>query len=462
MNINFNLRIFSFNWNISISRQWMRFGIIVTVILAAVITSYWAPPAISSLLLVVMTGIAGTLILLQHPNLGFILLFLAGFIKLQGPGQVNASALVVALLIALWLLDMLVVKRRFQVVNSRPLLPVFVFLVVSMVAFGMGQVPWFVFANQAPLDAQVGGFAIFVLSAGLLLLVAHRVQHLRWLKIIMWTFISIGALYVLGRAAKFSYIDQLYPYGLSNGSMLWTWLVALVLGQAMFNIHLKTRIRVLLAVIVLITLYVAYVQANDWKSGWVPPLVCVAVLVSIRYKRLVAFVIPVTLVAVVYATGQLIASDEYSWGTRVDAWIIILTISRVSPLLGMGFSNYYWYTPLFPIRGWSVSFNSHNQYVDLIAEVGVIGLLCFLWIFLEVGKLSWKLGNQLPDGFARSYSYSVLAGIAGTLMAAFLVDWVLPFVYNIGFNGFRASILPWIFFGGLISIEQIYLTRTKS
>ena len=462
MNINFNLRIFSFNWKISISKQWLQFGIIMTVLLAAVIISYWVSPVLIFWLLVLLGGISMVLLLLGQPNIGFVLLFLAGFVPYEGPGHINASALMAALLIALWVLDMLVVKRSFQFVNSRTLLPVFVFLVVSVVAFGMGQVPWFVFANQAPLDAQVGGFAIFALSIGLLLLTAHRIQDLRWLKIIMWVFIGIGTMYVLGRTARFSYIDQLYPYGLAAGSMFWVWLVTLTLSQAMYNTHLKIPIRVLLVLIVLMTFYVAYVQANDWKSGWVPPLVCVGVLLAIRYKQLIIFAVPVALLAVVYVAGILVASDEYSWGTRVDAWIIILTISRVSPLLGMGFANYYWYTPLFPIRGWPVSFNSHSQYVDLIAEVGVIGLLCFLWIFLEMGKVSWRLGNQLPDGFARAYSYGVLAGIAGTLMAAFLVDWVLPFAYNIGFSGFRASIFPWIFFGGLISIEQIYLGKMKS
>jgi hypothetical protein len=46
-------------------------------------------------------------------------------------------------------------------------------------------------------------------------------------------------------------------------------------------------------------------------------------------------------------------------------------------------------------------------------------------------------------------------------MASFLVDWVLPFTYNIGLNGVRASVLPWIFFGGLLSIEQIFLAQPK-
>jgi O-antigen ligase len=151
----------------------------------------------------------------------------------------------------------------------------------------------------------------------------------------------------------------------------------------------------------------------------------------------------------------MIASDEYSWGTRTDAWRIVLEISRVSPLLGMGFANYYWYTPLFPIRGWHVSFNSHSQYVDLIAQTGYLGLVAFFWLFFSFGRLSFDLARRLPDGFARAYCYSVFAGIIATLVAAYLGDWVLPFVYNVGLTGFRASILPWIFMGGVVAVEQM-------
>jgi hypothetical protein len=34
-------------------------------------------------------------------------------------------------------------------------------------------------------------------------------------------------------------------------------------------------------------------------------------------------------------------------------------------------------------------------------------------------------------------------------------DWVIPFVYNIGMAGFRASVLAWLFMGGLVVIEQL-------
>jgi hypothetical protein len=37
----------------------------------------------------------------------------------------------------------------------------------------------------------------------------------------------------------------------------------------------------------------------------------------------------------------------------------------------------------------------------------------------------------------------------------------LPFVYNIGFTGFRASVLAWLFLGGLISLEHVYLAKSN-
>jgi O-antigen ligase len=94
-----------------------------------------------------------------------------------------------------------------------------------------------------------------------------------------------------------------------------------------------------------------------------------------------------------------------------------------------------------------VRFNSHNQYVDLIAQTGFLGLVCFLWFFGAVGWLSWQLREKVPAGFARAYVYGAIGGVAGTLAAAAFGDWVIPFFYNINLGGFRASMLSWLFLG---------------
>ena len=456
MDLEINLKIFSLRRKVSISKRWIEFSIVAIAVFSSLLISYWGSMLAKVLVPFVLGSIAAILLIIKKLNIGFIYLFLAAmFVPFSGPGGVNAAVLMVVMIISLWMLNMFVVKQRFLVVRSRALLPVVVMFAISMVSFGMGQFPWFLFANQAPLDAQLGGFSIFMLSLGLMVATANLIQDIKWLEIIVWVFIGLGGIYVIGRSLHIN-VDRIYTYGFSAGSMFWTWLVALSSSQVFFNHKLRTSTKVTLYIILLFTFYTSIVQGYDWKSGWLPPLVVVAVILALKYPRLVILAVPFFLYMTGYLVNQMIASDEYSWGTRVDAWLIVLTISKASPLFGLGFANYYWYTPLYPIRGWAVSFNSHSQFVDLIAQVGILGLICFLWIFFEVGRLSWRLIKKLPNGFAQSYSYGVLAGVVGTLAAAFLVDWVLPFTYNIGFSGFRASILPWIFMGGLIGIENIY------
>jgi hypothetical protein len=49
----------------------------------------------------------------------------------------------------------------------------------------------------------------------------------------------------------------------------------------------------------------------------------------------------------------------------------------------------------------------------------------------------------------------MLATGLGALVIMLLADWILPFVYNIGFPGFQASVLVWLFMGGLVALEQM-------
>ena len=74
---------------------------------------------------------------------------------------------------------------------------------------------------------------------------------------------------------------------------------------------------------------------------------------------------------------------------------------------------------------------------------------------VEIGLLAWRLRNRFTNDFAQGYVYACLGGIGGTLVSAWLADWILPFAYNIGLTGFRASALAWFFMGGLVSLEGI-------
>jgi O-antigen ligase len=163
--------------------------------------------------------------------------------------------------------------------------------------------------------------------------------------------------------------------------------------------------------------------------------------------RLIMPAVLLGLTPLVNLGGEIIESDVYSFETRIEAWEILWEIIKVNPLFGLGPANYYFYTPLFSIRGYNVSFNSHNQYVDVVAQIGLLGLICLIWFFWEIGKIGWGLMKRAPEGFEKAFAFGAMGGLVGTIVAGMLGDWIVPFVYNVGFSGFRASMFAWLFLG---------------
>src|SRR5262245_18418142 len=100
--------------------------------------------------------------------------------------------------------------------------------------------------------------------------------------------------------------------------MFWTWLIALSSSQIIVNNELTRRARVMLIALVLLTFYVAIAQGFDWKSGWVPAVVAVLVLLAVRYRNLAVSGIPIAVMIALYLAIDLIATDEHSLGTRTD------------------------------------------------------------------------------------------------------------------------------------------------
>jgi O-antigen ligase len=251
-----------------------------------------------------------------------------------------------------------------------------------------------------------------------------------------------------------------FTTGGATGSLFWTWLTALALAQAMFNSRIKRGWRVVLIALVLAVFYLNVFRGARWSSGWIPPLVAVFAILWIGLPRIATAASLAGALAFLASAQRLtnfvmVGDNQYSLVTRLEAWRLLAEIVRVNPLLGLGPANYYWYAPLFPILGYSVRFSSHNNYVDIVAQIGFLGLICFFWFAWAIARVGWKLLGKLPEGFARAYVIGALAGLAGTLAAGMLGDWVIPFVYNVGLDGMRASLLGWMFLGGIVAVEQM-------
>ncbi len=417
---------------------------------------------------VLLSGLVLCLVLMHNLSLGFVILLVAGLsipfaVGTGSQTELNVAALLIPLLCGVWILQM-VVRGELRLAPSRVNLPLFALTASVTLSLLLGNLTWNFFAEPVRFSVQIGGWAIFILSFGVFLCAANRIQ-VRWLEWLVFSFCLIGAVVVAGRIfAPFAGLALKLIAPGSTGSLFWLWIAALAGGQLLFNRSLHWGIRFALAALIFGTFWALWVLDRSWASGWLPAGLCLFLLVLFRSWRIGILVLLLGALFLFMRqpdfVSRLIAADQYSLDTRLIAWQIILTdVIRPDPLFGLGPANYREYTQLYPILGWYVKFNSHNQFVDLAAQIGLIGLGLFFWLMVSIWRVGWSLRKRVGNGFKRGYVYGCLAGLVGTLAAGMLADWFLPFVYNIGFAGFRASMLGWLFLGGLVSLEHMQYGR---
>lgn len=443
-------------------RRLIKVSIISAVFILSASITFVLPSKNYALIMVMVAAIGAAIFYLKYPPLGLIVVIVGAFLLSfeLGTGSqtgLNIAILLLPVLIGVWFIDKFVRQRNLRIFWSRTYMPLVGFVFVCILAFALGQLPFFVFADQAPIRSQLGGLAIFLLSAGAYVFTANIIPDLKWLKRLTLTFILMVSVYLVVRFVlqMDRSLDGWMPRG-ATGSLLWIWIAAIGFSQFLINRDLRLIWRAGLLGVVGLSLFVAIFGEFGWKSGWIPPLAAIGVIIWIRFPRLRIILAIGGVYAIYSMSSELIASDQYSYITRIEAWKIMMNeIVKVNPLLGLGPANYRFYTPLFPIMGYYVEFNSHNNYIDMLAQIGILGLAFYLWFGWEIFRTGWGLLNKKLDNFSQAYVTGALGGLVGMLVAGMLGDWVLPFVYNVGLRGFRTSVLGWIFLGGIVVIEHL-------
>lgn len=447
------------------TKRWLRLLVIIGMLFLTLVIARTGPQiSLLAVIAALPVLVVGGYLIVRYPPLGFLLVIVISTVfKIDIP-PIGLIAMVVLLLMVLWIVDMVVRQREINLVNSPTMTPLILFTAVVILAFIVGQLPWFSIA-QVPIDNQIGGVAIFIISFAAFILVAHQIRDIRWLKWMVYLFIGLAgpAVFIGMRVLPgWRTLNQLLLHPkTTGGSLFWLWLACMTFSQALFNKKLAMKWRGIFLAILVGYLYLALGRNRAWTSGWAPSFVGLFVILWVARPK---WAMPLTMVGVaslillfqpIY-NSIFIGDNEYSAMTRLEAWRIVGEIIKVNPILGLGPGNYYNYTLLFPILGFYVEFNSHNNYVDIVAQTGILGLACFIWFVVVTWQLGWRLRSQVPkDGFTQAFVYGALGGLAGSVAAGMFGDWVLPFVYNIGIFGLRSSIYAWFFLGGLVAIDQM-------
>jgi O-antigen ligase len=425
-----------------------------TVGLAAIAGSGRLPITIIDLPLA-LGAMIGLVAILLRIDLGVALVPLVATAVPFSLGTGTQTAIVASLMFAGLLLAMWVVRsvltHELRLVRSPVYFPTVALVVVWIVAY--------VYANavRSPLVeawptfalAQVGGLAVVVISAGVMLLALNAGRDLRRIQIAAWSIIGIGVW-----ACLEYYLKLPLPMSfLSLGGLFTMWAVALAYGQALFNQNLPTWSRCGLVVIVAGWLFKSAFQETFWFSGWAPPLVVVLVLTLLRSRRAFAVLLPIVATVVLLNRDQIY---QIVWGltvqkgdlSRLDIWQEQLVLIGQYPLLGTGPAGYAVYNVnLFADSLYAMS--THSNYLDVLAETGIVGAVIFGWFVVTLLVVGWRACRRYRSGFVGGYANAAYAGLFGVLFAMGLGDWFIPFVYNQTIAGFRFTVHSWVFLGFL-------------
>lgn len=446
-------------------------GLVVpAVLLAAAALGAFASWTLLAMTIAVVAGV----LVLRQPSLGlFGLVALALLIPLDiSTGtdvSLNPATLLVPGLCAVWVVTM-VRQRRTTLVKSSVNLPLILFLLAAIVSLLIGNVTWdpMVPKKSGFLLVQLSQVALFAFSAGAFWLSANLIEDVLWLRRLTLAFLavagSLAILYVIPITRQF--VTPLTTIAIARAPF-WILLTGLAGGLTLFDRHLSRWVRLFLALVLVTCAFYAFEQQRESASNWVGVGATAAVLLWLRWPKARWFVLIMVLVllasGILFPTIWNFAGGELEW--RISGGSRLVLIERVvedtmrNPVTGLGPAAYRVYgmsRPLAYQRAFYVapSINSHNNYVDVFSHMGLVGLGLLGWIVVALTRTGLRLRQGHTADFQAGYASAMLAAGAGAMAVMFLADWILPFVYNIGFPGFQASVLLWLFLGGLVVLER--------
>jgi O-antigen ligase len=206
----------------------------------------------------------------------------------------------------------------------------------------------------------------------------------------------------------------------------------------------------LLLVLGLVAAFLSYAL-----NAWLGALGAVTVLIWSRWswRGIVTFAVGLGLAAVAAQSilgtivSQRLGSNDLD---RVGLWKSALIVWSKSPIIGVGAGNLASYMERYSVFGISLVLQgyqqAHNIFLELLAELGVIGLALFLTF---IGVVVWRLTRPVP-GRSRAAQHLRAAGLAmivGSALMGLVGSGMVPTIASAGWDGIAPVVVSWFFAG---------------
>lgn len=187
------------------------------------------------------------------------------------------------------------------------------------------------------------------------------------------------------------------------------------------------------------------------RGAWVAALLSLVFLGIFCNKKMITAKVASMLVLIFYIESH-INSRTYSTAKssmviRLDLWREALAIIRDFPLVGSGLNTYALMAKTYKASE-NTGFYPHNSYLQMAAEIGILGLLSFIWIIVSLFRVSVSNINKSLNKFYKYILLGLLTGLLGLLAHSFV---------DVDFYALQLASLMWLIMGLIIAVQRIAL-----
>jgi O-antigen ligase len=354
---------------------------------------------------------------------------------------------------ALWVLRMLTVERRFSLAPASVNLPILGFALTVLISFGWSNLFRDVIViTWSSFPFVQGSSALVMIMLPVLSLMLNTYFHdVKWLRYCVGLLLAAA---VFGLISEF--VVTVVPVE-TRGTFA-MWVISVIVSLLLFHRGLGLWAKAGLVALMLGWGYWSFGLRITWLASWLPTLVALLVLCFMRSWRLL---LALALAGVVWAAANQAyigstfeAENEESGHTRLAAWAQNWEITREHLLFGTGPAGYAaYYMTYFPDNAMA----THSNYIDIVSQLGVVGLAFYVWIF---GAFAWTglrlcLRLRGRGDFAEMLANAAFAGTLGCIVINAFGDWLIPFAYTQGISGFDYAAYNWLFMAVIPVLDRL-------
>lgn len=339
-------------------------------------------------------------------------------------------------------------------------LPLFLLIPASLLSL-MAGFTWFdpnIPLQNLKVAVSVGQILLLIWPIGTYLVVANSIDDDRHIKMIRNVIVGLALPSLLLIVAPPDAMRYL----------LWSTAFALPASSLCFAEFFDTRSVVRKAALLFITLApILYGFATGKAFFYSYVVVSTAVIVWFKARRVAMALAPLAfatyVVAVPLASGSLTPSflreaveteeaQQSLGGTGGRDRLIAdgLSIWARYPILGVGPGNNYPYMLRYSSLG-----TPHNQYINILMELGVVGLACFLVFAFKAARTGYRLWRTAANPLHQRMALAWLGLFAAMLVGGMFGDFMIPSIRNGGLELFALFYVQWILLGLIVSMTAI-------